>query len=259
MKKLTLVSGLIVLFAGILIYGCKKESLEPGTQPGSSINVTSSTISSNYSWVGELHNKSLEEIGKLNDFPDVTAQQVDSTIEVTMENSPHVVDSLDPSFLPELRNSELDYISSNSYDNIVDDLKNSSSISSDVATKLYELENIVDSSNTLNEALDGLNSFESEIESSDNFSDKEKTGIIGSSIIARYSLTFWNLAINDTENNWHTFIITETGGSDEFPSIFGRTFRDVRGFVRAFFDHSGKIKERIDKGKSWSTVLSGPK
>ena len=255
MKKLTLVSGLIVLFAGILIYGCKKESLDPGTQPGSSINITSSTISSSYSWVGELHNKCLEEIGELNDFPDVTAQQVDSTIKVTIENSPHVVDSLNSSAMADARD-DLDYVWSTPYNTIINDLEDSGYVENDVAEKLVVIRSIVESSSSLNNAIDSLKSFEVDIENASVFTEDEKTGIILASITARYSMNFWNDAHSNPENNWYAVVESEgNGGGDYYSGFIKRTFKDVVGWVKGFFRNEGS-KGRGNSARFRSSLSS---
>lgn len=247
-------NSLIALFSVALIFGCTKESIDPKSQSGSNIDVTSSTISSNYSWLGELHNKALEEIGKHSDFPNSTAAQKDSIIEVTFENSPHV-DSLDLNLLTQARNN-IDYILQNSFSQIVDDLNDSGNVDSDVASMLLSINNAIDSSSTLNEALDNLNSLESEVESSDALTTEEKNGIIGGIIIARHSSSFWSSAVSESENNWYSVVISETGGSDDYQALFGRIKADVKGYVRAFFDKTGKIKDRHEAGLTWGGVLS---
>ena len=244
MKKVVLAVGLIVLFAGAMIYGCTKESLEPETQTGSSIDVTSSTISSDYSWVGELHNKCLEEIGKHVDFPNLTVPQKDSIIDATLENSTHV-DSLDPNTLTHARNN---YSVQTPFSDIVDGLNENGSIDNLVASRLLAIDSAITSSNTLNEALDKFNSLETDIENSDALSYEEKNGIIGGIIIARYSSIFWNATVTDSENEWYSVVISETGGSDEYEALFGRIRADVKYYLKAFFDTDGGLRRRHSEG-----------
>jgi hypothetical protein len=207
--------------------------------------------------VGSIHNAFLDELEFHDDFYEFSNLQLVNIINAFFINLE--IDSLSTSE----KNNLLNYI-----DNIepttiaakATSLSTEGKINEAVANHYFILDEIVSQNVSVSQMISNLNDFENMIISDEELTEFHRHSLLGTSIIARYSLNYWNEVYIDEQRGWHSILLRDLPNEGRTPIILAtpRWLRDIIGYIDGFFDcESCNLSGRDRVGTYRSGVASG--
>src|SRR5690606_38045845 len=143
----------------------------------------------------------------------LVAWEVDSLSTLEKENLLLFIENIEPTTIA-LRANDLNSLG------IIDTI---------VLNHFLYLEEIVSQNVSVFQMLSDLSDFENTINNDDELNQLQKHSLIGPSIIARFSLQYWNEVYNDNQRGWYSILLADLPDEGRTPIILAspRWLRDI--------------------------------
>ncbi|MBD99455.1 MAG: hypothetical protein CMO34_06400 [Verrucomicrobia bacterium] len=191
------------------------EKVKPGNQK------TTNTIQADMEPAGQFHNDAIDYVADDDDFENLTVSDVQDLVLEFWENEYGSGDV--PTIDPDID----DYDTYLTIADIANTAESDGDISQEAEDFFLDLEALViDYEHTttlfnLTDVTDDLKDFEDDVFNSTTLSEEDKYKLIGSSVVARYSLTYWTDAYDDINHPLNSIITTKTDETDyDLPSVY---------------------------------------
>ena len=239
------VVGTLSIISTILFASCDKSDEVQQAAPKNNDNVEYSiSISNMETEIGQKHNDAMDYIAEHADFSSLTIDGLIDILEqfdINNGGSAYTSEQKDT-----YKQDILDIDFSVDLYKLVDQLLSKGSISTAVHDQFDRIaDEAYDETQTLANLKSDLIAIERDINSMSTFTNAEKEMLIGTSVIARYSIEYWTQVEADPDTKW----------PDVDYGIFKKAWEDIKGFFRGLDDPY--TASAWDKGVASSRNASG--